>query len=173
VSFTVTATIDKGRAAEQLRKRSARRIQERGQRAADDAVRQTQRLINAELGPSDGRSEARGLISMRSMPFRGEVTSGGDFPIRLALHNDVTGPSAAKFGALEFGARGGEYEDRRAFPGQEPQDKGRNVYPRGTTTRKATAGHFFMRRGLAIAVAGVYAGFQFTRSYASAFASRR
>jgi hypothetical protein len=165
MGFTVTAKIDQGRAAEQIRKRSAKKIEERGVRIGVDAVKTTKNLIDREMGEGDGSSQRRGLTRMRDMPFDASVDSGGDFPIVVSLHNTVSGPSAGKFAAIEYGY--GEFDaspgKRLKFPDKET---GKMVVPRTTIYKHpGQAGHFFMRRGLGIAVAGVYAGFQYTSSF--------
>jgi hypothetical protein len=155
---TVTATIDQGHAATQLRKRTARQLEKRGHMMGVQAVKETQKLIENGLSNHD---TGRGLTSMSDMPFRYTVDSGGDFPIVVSLHNDVGGASLVKFKSLEFGARGGLYVTETHFRFIGLRD-GKKIVTK-ITKREAYAGNRFMKRGLGIASAGVYAGFQFTR----------
>ena len=165
--FSMTATIDQGRAAEQLRKRTAAALEKRAQMMAAAAEKEVVKLIKSNL---KNHNTGRGLTPMASMPFRGTVDSGGDFPIVVSLHCDASGEDAAKFGALNNGARGGLYVSTKGpftFIGKKD---GKKIVTK-SIKREAYAGNQFLERALAIASAGVYAGFQFTRSHQSGFAT--
>jgi hypothetical protein len=160
MAFQVTMRVATGKAAEAIAKRSVNAIAKRAEMLGVQMQKETETLIDRELGPGDGKSAKRGLISMREMPFRHEVHNPGHMPLTVSLHNDVTGPSAVKFAALEFGTKknypifgqGGKTHDLVGFEGTNGADAGRSVVVKSPITHPGVEGRQFMRRGSEIAV---------------------
>jgi hypothetical protein len=165
--FTVTGTVNRGKAAAAIAKRSVPAIAKRADMLGADSVREVKRLIDREMGPGDGKSARRGLISMRDMPFRHEVNNPGVMPLSVTLINDVSGPSAVKFAAHEFGTKGdyqifgqgGKTGDLVAFEGTRAPRTDRSVVVKSPVTHPGLPGRRFMPRAMTIATEGVQARF--------------
>lgn len=104
MALTAHASINMRDAAKAIERRSARAIAKRADRLGVQMAVIIRRMIDTELGPTSGRAGKRGMVPMRSINWQHKVDNPGELPIRVTLYSpDLNGPTAAKFGALNFG----------------------------------------------------------------------
>lgn len=104
MALTAHAVINRNQVADRIVRGGAREVSRRADRLGTRMEVIIKGMIDRELGPTSGRAAKRGMVPMRSINWQHSVDSGTKLPIRVTLYSpDLQGPTAAKFGALNFG----------------------------------------------------------------------
>jgi hypothetical protein len=100
----ITAALDTGAVAAAMERRCASKIKLRAEQLGRAGVKTISGWINSELGPGDGRSASRGMVSMRAIDWQFRVDAPGTLPVTSVIFaTNITGPTKAKFWSLNSG----------------------------------------------------------------------
>jgi hypothetical protein len=119
-SLTATAHIDTEAARRSLTRKGSAYMAQRADRLGIQMERIIKDMISGEIGPSSGRSRERGMVPMRDINWQHEAINPGTFPVTARLYSpDLASgtPTAAKFGALNYGSGVHEINRRVSFEG--------------------------------------------------------
>lgn len=104
MELTATSTLDYARLVKDIERKTARQIGQRADRLGVQMEKIIAQMIDSELGPTSGRAAKRGMVPMRDILWEHTVDNPGLLPIHVTMYsNDLTGPTGAKFGALNYG----------------------------------------------------------------------